>query len=70
MKSHYNIWIAESYSCQKDIIELHHDFEPIPVLYFTQLMAFLFDLGEESYGFEQNYIDPKKVLNRKELVSN
>lgn len=22
MKSHYNIWIAESYSCQKDIIEL------------------------------------------------
>ncbi|MBP8707648.1 MAG: CoB--CoM heterodisulfide reductase iron-sulfur subunit B family protein [Caldisericia bacterium] len=55
---------------QKDIIELHHDFEPIPVLYFTQLMAFLFDLGEETYGFEQNYIDPKKVLNRKELVSN
>lgn len=54
---------------QKDIIELYHDFEPIPIIYFTQLMAALFSLNEDVYRFDENYINPRELLIRKELVS-
>jgi heterodisulfide reductase subunit B len=55
---------------QKDIIKLHHDFEPIPILYFTQLMAILFGLDEDAFKFEENYVNFKDLFKRKELVSN
>ena len=55
---------------QKEIVEIYPNFEQIPILYFTQIMAILFGLNEVTYGFEQNYVNPHKLLVRKELVSN
>ena len=34
----------------------------VPVLYFTQLMAVALGLPEETWGFEEHYVDPRSVL--------
>jgi heterodisulfide reductase subunit B len=34
----------------------------IPVLYFTQLMAVALGLPEETWGFEDHYVDPRQTL--------
>jgi len=34
----------------------------IPVLYFTQLMAVALGLPEETWGFEEHYVDPRPVV--------
>jgi len=34
----------------------------IPVLYFTQLMAMALGLPEETWGFEEHYVDPRLLL--------
>lgn len=54
---------------QKEIIEKDHNFEPIPIIYFTQLMAILFGYSEEAFKYEDNYISPKELFMRKELSS-
>ncbi|UCD45558.1 MAG: CoB--CoM heterodisulfide reductase iron-sulfur subunit B family protein [Candidatus Bathyarchaeota archaeon] len=52
---------------QKEIVKIFRDFEPIPVVYYTQLMALA--LGrEESAGFEDNYPDPRPILREKGLI--
>jgi len=43
--------------------------EPIPVLYFTQLMALAFDLGEKAAALGKNMVDPRPVLQEKGLVA-
>ncbi len=53
---------------QKDIADKYIDFEPMPVLYFTQLMAIALGLGEEVCGFDQNYTDPRPLLRKKGLL--
>lgn len=53
---------------QKEIAEKYIDFKPMPVLYFTQLLAIALGLGEEVYGFNQNYIDPRPLLREKGLL--
>jgi len=53
---------------QKEIMERHPEFTPIPVFYFTQLMALAFGLDEEYYGFNLNHIDPKPLLREKNLL--
>lgn len=47
--------------------KLHPEFEYMPVLYFTQLMALAFG-GEDKAGFEDNYIDPVPLLKKKGLL--
>lgn len=34
----------------------------LPVVYFTQLMAVALGLPEESWGFEEHYVDPKALF--------
>lgn len=51
---------------QNEITKLFGDFKPIPVLFFTQLLALALGL-DESTGFEQNTPDPKPVLKDKRL---
>ncbi len=34
----------------------------IPVVYFTQLMAVALGLPEETWGFEDHYVDPKRLF--------
>lgn len=53
---------------QKEIAEKYIDFKPIPVLYFSQLLAIALGLGEEVCGFDQNYTDPKPLLRQKGLL--
>jgi len=36
----------------------------IPVVYFTQLMAVALDLPEESWGFEDHYVDPQPLVDQ------
>lgn len=50
---------------QKLVAELYPDFAPIPVLYFTQLMAIAIGLDEEVCEFDQHYVDPRPVLEEK-----
>jgi heterodisulfide reductase subunit B len=36
--------------------------QPLPVMYFTQLMGLAFGLDPAGYGFEQHYVDPRPAL--------
>lgn len=49
---------------QVEVKALHHDFNEIPVFYFTQLMALAFGLDKEICGFDLNHVDPKPLLNK------
>jgi len=42
--------------------------EPIPVLYFTQMMALAFDLDEKGTALQKNLTDPYQVLKGKGLL--
>lgn len=53
---------------QKEVKASHPDFEEMPVFYITQLMAIAFGLGNEFYGFDQNYINPRPLLQSKSLI--
>jgi heterodisulfide reductase subunit B len=52
---------------QNGIKEIYQGFVSIPVVYYTQLMALAFGLGEEAAFFEGNSPDPRPVLKRKGL---
>ena len=49
---------------QKEIKNKYHEFEEIPVLYFTQLLAFAMGLEKEALRFDLNWFDPSIVLGR------
>lgn len=53
---------------QKEVMELHQDFNKIPVFYFTQLMAIAFKLNEKFYGFDLNYVNPTQLLKNKNIL--
>lgn len=50
---------------QKDVAEAHSDFNGIPVLYFTQLLAVALGLDEKALRFDLNYIDPLPLFEEK-----
>jgi len=47
---------------QDDAKRLNPDFQHMPVLYFTQLMALALECGEEALGFDLHHIDPLPTL--------
>lgn len=49
---------------QKEVKEKFADFEVLPVLYFTQILAVALGLDSKYYGFNLNYVDPNPVLKR------
>jgi len=51
---------------QREIKKHQREFEGIPVVYYTQLMALAF--GKEGTGFKQNLPDPVPVLEEKGLL--
>jgi heterodisulfide reductase subunit B len=53
---------------QKEVSQMHPEFNEMPVFYFTQLMALAFGLGEEACMFESNYVDPRPLLESKNLL--
>jgi len=54
---------------QKEIKERHPHFHEMPVLYFTQLVAFALGLGDQAYGFDLNYVDPEPLLMDKKFLN-
>lgn len=53
---------------QKETLKLFPEFKPMPILYFTQLMALALDCPEEKIRLDLNYIDPKPILKSKALI--
>ncbi|MFQ5977172.1 MAG: CoB--CoM heterodisulfide reductase iron-sulfur subunit B family protein [Candidatus Heimdallarchaeota archaeon] len=49
---------------QIDAQQIYPDLKPIPIFYFTQLMAFAFGLNSENCGFNYNAIDPTLALSK------
>ncbi len=42
--------------------------EPMPILYFTQLMALAFGLPQKATALHKNLVDPRPLLQRKEIL--
>jgi heterodisulfide reductase subunit B len=42
--------------------------EPMPVLYFTQLMALALGLPEKTAVLQKNMVDPRPLLREKEIL--
>ncbi len=53
---------------QKEVMEKNPDFEPMPIFYFSQLMALALGLEEKYLGLDGNYIDPTPFLKEKNLL--
>jgi heterodisulfide reductase subunit B len=53
---------------QAVIQRLYRIFNPLPVFYFSQLMAIAFGLREEVCSFHQHYVDPRLLLRQKKLL--
>jgi len=53
---------------QKETRELHPDFQKIPILYFTQLLAIALGCGEEALRLDLHSVDPRPVLKQKGLL--
>jgi heterodisulfide reductase subunit B len=53
---------------QAQVKQQYPSFGSIPVVYFTQLMALAFGLGDEATAFEANRPDPRPLLEEKGLL--
>jgi len=53
---------------QKEVMEKYFGFKEMPVIYFTQLLAFAFGLGEDKTRFDLNSISPSQILEGKDLL--
>jgi heterodisulfide reductase subunit B len=53
---------------QKQVKEMHPEFEEIPVLYFTQLMALAFGLDTSLCGFDLNFVSAEPLLKERQLL--
>jgi heterodisulfide reductase subunit B len=53
---------------QHEIKKLYTEFNSIPIVYYTQLMALAFGLNEEATAFDENTPDPRPVLAERGLI--
>lgn len=53
---------------QKESEKKYTDFFPMPVLYYTQLLAIALGVDEDVYGFKKHYVNPIPMLKELELV--
>ena len=53
---------------QKDIQEDDAGFQSVPVLYFSQLLAFAYGISPEIHDFSLHHIDPRPLLLEKGLM--
>lgn len=53
---------------QQEIMAEDQGFKPIPVLYFTQLLALALGLAENTCHFELHRVDPLPMLRQKNLI--
>ncbi len=53
---------------QKQTTQIYQDFEGLPILYFTQLLAVALNCPEEILRFNLHYFDPRPILQDKRLI--
>jgi len=53
---------------QKEAVKIFPDFQHIPVLYFSQLMAIALGCAEDSLKLDLHYINPMPILKEKGLL--
>jgi heterodisulfide reductase subunit B len=53
---------------QKQTVEIYKDFQGMPVLYFTQLLAIALGCSEEILKVDLHYFDPRPILTKKGLI--
>lgn len=53
---------------QRDILLRFMDFQTVPVLFFTQLLAIALEVEDQVLGLEQHYVDPRPLLREKNLI--
>ena len=53
---------------QKTMGSHHAGFQPIPVLYFTQLMGIALGLDSEGFELDRHYVDPRPLLEGANLI--
>lgn len=53
---------------QKDALEAHPDLPPVPIFYFSQLLALALDLDPSICKFENHKIDPQPLLAKLNLI--
>lgn len=53
---------------QSEIAEKFGDFAPIPVLYFTELLAMALGVGQNLFDFSKHAVDPRPLLIDKGLI--
>ncbi len=53
---------------QGQLSRSHSGLGPLPILYFTQLLAIALDLDSGDYGFEDHFVDPRPMLRRSKLI--
>jgi heterodisulfide reductase subunit B len=53
---------------QKAMGSRHAGFQPIPILYFTQLMGIALGLDSEDFELDRHYVDPRPLLEGKGLI--
>lgn len=49
---------------QKNTAERYSNFQHIPILYFSQLLALAFGCPEETLRFDLHFVDPKPILEK------
>ncbi len=60
---HYNLD-----NFQTKIMAMHPEHKPVPVFYFSQIMAIAFDLPVKTWGLEYNKVSPENLLKEHKLI--
>lgn len=53
---------------QKESEKKYTDFFPMPILYYTQLIALAFGIDGDIYSFDKHYADPRPLLRKHQLI--
>lgn len=53
---------------QAEMARRHSHFQPLPVLYFTQLMGLALGLEDEGWAWELHHVDPRPLLVSKGIM--
>ena len=53
---------------QKTMGSRHAGFQPIPILYFTQLLGIALGLDSEGFELDRHYVDPRPLLEGANLI--
>lgn len=53
---------------QKEAEKKYTDFFPMPILYYSQLLAIALGIEDDIYGFDKHYVNPTSILKEYKLI--